>query len=174
MNPSRWRFLLFNAVGGAAILGSYVHGISTHASPGSTLWGGVPSGVQALYTASMFTAAAGFLSMFGYFFRLLPDGTRLFGGRLPVQAIYAPLLVVHVASTLWMPLTFFHAAAPSVARWTAVRTDLLLVGAGALLLIAAVATSKPRGRGFVGALVGSVAFAFQTAVLDALVWPALY
>jgi hypothetical protein len=172
MHSARWRFLLFNALGGAAVLGSYVHGIVTHDQPGRTLWGGIPLSVQHLYTASMGTATVGFLLLFAYFFRLLPDRARL--GRLPLSALYVPLLLVHVASTLWMPLSFAYNAAPSPAGWAAVRIDLLFVGAGALLLIAAVATTAPRGRGFVAALLGAIAFAFQTAILDALVWPALY
>ena len=174
MHPARLRFLVVNAVGGCAIFGSYLHGIATHAEPGKTLWGGVPLGLQPLYTVSMLTASLGFVLWFVYFFRLLPDAARLCGSRWSLRTLYLPLLMIHICSTLWMPLTFRYVASPSPLGWALVRIDLLLVGLGALLLIAAAATSTPRGRGFVLALIGACAFSFQTAVLDALVWPSLF
>jgi hypothetical protein len=174
MHPKKLRFIAFNALGGAAIVGSYLHGILTKTEPGKALWGGVPQPLQPLYTVSMLTATAGFLKMFSYFHSQDPDTARVFGGRFSLSSLYVPLGVIHVASSLWMPLTFKYLESPSPAMWAAVRGVLLLTGAGALMMIAAVATTSPRKSGRTAALIGACAFAFQTAVLDALVWPALY
>ena len=172
MKTSKLNLLLFNAIGGAAVLGSYVHGILTHPHPGRTLWGGLPESLRPLYTGSMLAAAGGFIGMITYLAKL-PEA-RILGGRLPLSAIYVPLGVIHVASTLWMPLTFAFADSQSQARWAAVRIDLALVGLSAIALIPAVATATPRGKGLAAALAGTAAFAFHTAILDAIVWPALY
>jgi hypothetical protein len=174
MKNSKLHLFLFNAIGGAAVLGSYVHGILTHPHPGKTLWGGLPESLRPLYTGSMLAAAGGFIGMITYLAQLPQKEARIFGGRLPLSAIYVPLGVIHVASTLWMPLTFAFADSRSEALWTAVRIDLALVGLSAIALIPAVATATPRGKGFAAALASTGAFAFHTAILDAIVWPALY
>jgi hypothetical protein len=67
-------------------------------------------------------------------------------------------------------------AAPSPGLWLAIRSVLALVGIGSLGLLVAIASASahaaPRARR--AAIVGAGFFALQTAVLDALVWPAYF
>ncbi len=99
-------------------------------------------------------ASLGFVLWFVRYFRLLPNEAHLCGGRGSLRARYLPLLMIHICSTLWMPLTFLYVASPSPLGWALAPIDLLLVGLGALLL-AATATGTPRSRGFVLALIGA-------------------
>jgi hypothetical protein len=75
-----------------------------------------------------------------------------------------------------MPLTFVMIQSPSPAVWLAIRLTLALVGVASLLMIAALIKMEPRSHGlsYKLALAGSVAFSWQTAVLDALIWPAFF
>jgi hypothetical protein len=67
-------------------------------------------------------------------------------------------------------------AAPSGALWGAIRVPLALVGLGSLGLGGGVATARPADAPVSRAiaLAGALAFSLQTAVLDALVWPAYF
>ena len=75
-----------------------------------------------------------------------------------------------------MPLTFEMLEAPGTGLWWAIRLALGAVGIGSLGLLAAIVAvrpvSAPGARRL--ALIGSAAFCFQTAVMDALVWPAFF
>jgi hypothetical protein len=173
----RWRLALvaLNVLGGLAVLGSYADGL---ARPGASaaLWGGVPEGLRPIYTVSMLLAAAGYFPMtaavlFGI------DATRArvaqrFGYGLFV-ILYASILI---PSALWMPLTFEMVAAPSPLLWAAIRGCLALVGLGSLGVLAALALVRPGPSPALRALAlaGAAAFCLQTAVLDALVWPAFF
>jgi hypothetical protein len=81
-----------------------------------------------------------------------------------------------VPSALWLPLTFAMLEAPSAGLWLAIRVTLALVGLGSLGLMAAIASALPRGGHGARriALVGTLFFALQTALLDALIWPAYF
>ena len=176
MPTERLLLLVLNVLGGLAVLGSYAHGIFTHEQPGAALWGGLPTAMRPLYQLSMLPATVGYLAFTHYvYFRLDPVATRLPFG-LGYGAFLALYLVVLLPSALWMPLTFAWVARPTPGLWIAIRLLLALVGVGALGLIVAVSRAVPRG-GAVGywlAVAGSVAFAFQTALLDGLIWPAWF
>jgi hypothetical protein len=176
MDATRRRFLIILIVGGVAVLGSYAHGLATHPETRNDVWGGVPEALKPLYTVSMFSAAAGWLLFTSYlFFRLPPLQTRSAGG-LGYGAFVALQTVALVGSALWMPLTVRYLDAPSAGLWWLIRLDLLAVGLASLGIIAALATAKPRPAPLwrALALLGSLLFAFQTFVLDALVWPAYF
>lgn len=166
---------VLNVVGGVAVLGSYALCIATHPNP-SAAWGGVPEGIQPIYTVSMFLAAFGYL-LFTYvlFFRVDPQRARLFDRpAYPIlNGLYAGVLI---PSALWMPLTMSMIDAPSVWLWVVIRVVLAIVGLSALGFLVALARIEPGpGRGWrIAAIVGVIAFANQTALLDALVWPAYY
>jgi hypothetical protein len=176
MRATRRSLLWLNLLGGAAVLGSYAHGLAGNPSTRSELWGGVPEALRPLYGVSMLLATAGYFA-FGFFvfFRLDPLRTRVLGrfGFCAFHLLYALILV---PSALWMPLTFGMLEAPSAALWLVIRATLALVGAGSLGLVAAVASAAPAqaplARGV--AVAGALAFSFQTAVLDACVWPAYF
>ncbi len=64
---------------------------------------------------------------------------------------------------------------PSPIAWLTVRTDLAVVAFGSLGLLAsllALPSDAPRGRTL--AVIGLIPFCLQTAVLDAIVWPAFF
>ena len=79
-------------------------------------------------------------------------------------------------SAVWVALTFAMLDAPSASLWFGIRMVLFAVGLGALALLAALLVARPRGsRAAFGITVaGCLAFCLQTAVLDALVWPAYF
>jgi hypothetical protein len=87
--------------------------------------------------------------------------------------LYALILA---PSALWMPLTFAMLEAPSGALWAAIRLTLAVVGLASLGLLAAIASARPADAPIARrvALAGALAFSMQTAVLDALVWPAYF
>jgi hypothetical protein len=163
-------------IGGTAVLASYAYGLATHPLTRADLWGGVPDPLRPFYTVNMFLAAAGYFA-FSYFvfFRLDPSETRI-GSRVGFNAFNVLYTLILVPSALWLPLTFAMLESPSAQLWWAVRLTLGLVGIGSVGLFAALAVVKsPRTAGARGAaLIGSALFCLQTAVLDALVWPAFF
>jgi hypothetical protein len=175
VHPSHRSLLWLNALGGAAVLASYAHGLASSETR-AALWGGVPEALRPLYTASMALATAGYFA-FGFFvlFRLDPGRTRVAGG-FGFGALHACYALILLPSALWLPLTARMLAAPGDALWLAIRGALALVALGSLGLVMALASAQPAsGRGVRAvALAGALAFSFQTAVLDALVWPAYF
>lgn len=165
--------LWINVLGGVTVLGGYALGLSSHPETRQDLWGGVPMSMRPLYTVSMWTATVGYLVSAGYlFFRTDHYSVRFLGnyGFGLVNALYAIALF---GAALWMPLTFEMLENPSTLLWLGVRGVLAMTAVGALGLVAALASMQPRPSGalYILAVLGAAAFAFQTAVLDALVWP---
>ena len=175
MDAPRARLLALNLAGGLAVLGSYAHGLTSNPELRGSLWGGVPESLRPLYTASMGLATAGYFAFsFFVFFRLDPARTRV--GRFGFDLFHALYALILLPSALWLPLTALMLEAPSGALWLAIRGVLALVGAGSLGLVLALVRARPAGasvaRGV--ALAGALAFSLQTALLDALVWPAYF
>jgi hypothetical protein len=176
MHPARRSLLWLNALGGIAVLGSYVHGLASNPLMRGAVWGDVPEALRPFYTVNMLLAAAGYFAFSSFVFRRLdPERTRIAGG-FGFGAFHVLYALILVPSALWLPLTFEMLAAPSAALWLAIRVTLALVGLGSLGLIAAIASAGPHeapGARRV-ALLGAAFFALQTAVLDALIWPAFF
>jgi len=175
MEPVRRRMLLINVLGGVAVLGSYAYCLATNPETRGQLWGDVPEWLQPAYTVSMLSAAVGyFLFTHHLFFRCDPRHSRVGGFDLDIfNAIYFGILA---PSALWMPLTFGMLNSPSSATWILIRIDLGLVGISSLALIAALGrlNTKAPAWSYWLAMLGSIAFAVQTGLLDALVWPAFF
>jgi hypothetical protein len=172
MHASRRSLWWINILGGSAVLASYAHGLASNPLTRGEVWGGVPDSLRPLYTVSMLLAAAGYFAFSHFiFFRLDPTKTRIGFGAFGV--LYALILI---PSALWMPLTFAMLEAPSDELWWAIRLTLGLVGVGSLGLLSALLTVRSSGAAGARwvAVVGSVAFCFQTAILDALVWPSFF
>jgi hypothetical protein len=164
-----------NGVGGLAVLASYAVGLSR---PGASeaLWGGVPDALRPLYTVSMGLAAAGYFPMTGaVLFGLDAARTRV-AGRLGYGSFLLAYALILAPSALWLPLTLQMVETPSPALWAAIRGVLALVAVGSLGVLAGLVSARPapppRLRAL--ALAGALAFCFQTAVLDAVVWPACF
>ena len=175
MHPKKKTWLAINAVGGAAVLGSYVHGIVTHPETRNALWGTIPAELQAVYGLTMWLAAGGYF-FFSYYFVVRTDAEQVRFGRFGFGLINALYALIMVTSALWMPLTFAYLENPSPGAWLLVRADLLLVAVGTIGLTLALFTMKPRAEGLAAvlALLGLLLFAVQTAFLDPIVWPQFF
>jgi hypothetical protein len=97
-------------------------------------------------------------------------------GRLGFGVFHVLYALILVPSALWLPITFEMLEAPSAALWVAIRGVLGLVAVGSLGLVAALASARPPEAPVARAvaLAGAAAFSFQTAVLDACLWPAYF
>jgi len=168
--------LVINIIGGAAVIGSYVFGLNAQSGGANALWGGVPKNIQPLYGVSMILSALGYFA-FLYFilFRLVPSEV-LIGERFGFSLFYAIFLVILIPSALWMPLTNIYVGNSSMSVWIGIRTVLALVGLASIALVWALLSLQTRvpGISYWLAVVGSGYFAFHTAILDAIVWAALF
>jgi len=176
VHPKKWLLLTINLLGGAAVLGSYAHGIRTHPSATDVLWGGVPGSIRTFYTVGMFLAAAGYFAFIYFFlFRLRPASARL-GNRFGFGAFNILFAGILIPSALWMPLTFATAEASSQVLLWGVRLVLAAVGLASLGLLAALLNTRPRQPlwAYWLAVIGCAAFCLQTAVLDMIVWSAYF
>lgn len=169
------RLALLQLIGGPLVLGSYAYCILRFPDASAMMWGGVPASVQPIYTAWMFVAAAGYFAYSWLFIlRTDPDRARVLGRGYGYFAVCYALILI--PSALWMPMTKWLLDEPSTLRFWLVRLDLFAVAAGSLGLIVAAAKLEPAPprRARTVALLGTLAFAVQTVLLDALIWPALW
>ncbi len=168
--------VIINVIGGIAVIGSYVLGLRGQSGGADVLWGGVPASIRPVYGVSMILSALGYFA-FLYFvlFRLTPDEVRI-GGRFGFSLFFAIFLVMLIPSAFWMPLTNVYVSNPSTGLWIAVRTVLLLVGLASIGLLWALLSLQPKNHGVAYwlAMAGSGYFAFHTAILDAIIWAALF
>ena len=164
-----------NIVGGTAVLGSYAYFLMAYPALAGDFWGGVPDGLRSVYTVNMFLAAAGYFA-FTFFLMYRMEPTTSGGGRFGLGTFNALYAMILLPSALWMPLTFAHLEAPSPGLWLLIRLVLFAVGFASLGVLTAFLTADPPGAPKLRrwAIVGAVAFCFQTAVLDALVWPVYF
>ena len=167
--------IALNIIGGIAVLASYAIGLGSESSNAAALWGGVPESIRPIYTVNMFLAAAGYFLFTPYIaFRLQPEQTRI-AGRFGYGLFHLFYALVLFPSAIWLQLTERMIAQPSAWMWAAVRLDLALIGLGSLGLLASLlllTSAAPRGRAL--AIVGLLPFCLQTALLDALIWPAFF
>ncbi len=168
--------LIINVIGGAAVIGSYIFGLSGQTGGANVLWGGVPANIRPVYTVSMILSALGYFA-FLYFilFRLNPSEVSI-AGVFGFSLFYAIFLVILIPSALWMPLTNLYVGNPSTGMWVWIRVVLALVGLASIALVWALLSLETKGTGIAywAAVVGSAYFAFHTAILDAIVWAALF
>ncbi len=168
--------LIINVIGGAAVIGSYIYGLNAQSSGANILWGGVSENIRPVYTVSMILSALGYFAfLYFIFFRLVP-GEVLIGGRFGFSLFYAIFLVILIPSAFWMPLTNVYVGNPSTSVWIGIRTVLALVGLASIALLWALLSlqGKVPGISYWLAVVGSGYFTFHTAILDAVVWAALF
>jgi hypothetical protein len=166
-SPATWRFAWINVAGGAAVLASYAWGLAHLGDDAATLWGGVPPWLQPLYQLSMWSAAAGYFPMTLAAATLLEQEP----GARRVPSLYSGILA---CSALWLPLTCAMLEQPSATLWWAIRLDLAVVGLCSVAVLVLLARSRIGSRLRVAGVAGAVAFCVQTALLDAIVWPAYF
>jgi hypothetical protein len=168
--------LIINIVGGAAVIGSYIIGLGAQTGGANVLWGGVPENIRPLYGVSMILSALGYFA-FLYFvlFRLTPDEVSI-AGVFGFSLFYAIFVLMLLPSAFWMPLTNAYVANPTTGMWVGIRTVLAIVGLASIALVWALLSLqiKVPGIAYWLAVAGSGYFAFHTAILDAIVWAALY
>ena len=175
MLSTRIAMVAINVVGGIAVLGSYAYCLTSYPARVGDFWGDVPDGLQGVYTVNMLLAAAGYFAFtFFLLFRArFPNG----GGEGAHLGRFNLLyLLILAPSALWMPLTFTMLESPSDGLWWLIRLVLATVGIaslGLLLGLVAVRPSSPS-LAYKLAVAGSAAFCVQTALLDAVVWPAYF
>ncbi len=168
--------LIINILGGVAVILSYIFGLRGQSGGASILWGGVPENIRPVYTVSMIISALGYFAFLYYiFFRLEPAQVSI-AGVSGFTMFYVIFLGILIASTFWMPLTNIYVSNPSTGIWIWIRVVLAVVGLASISLLVALLTmqGKVPGTAYWLAVVGSGYFAFHTAVLDAIVWAALF
>jgi len=175
MNPKKRSLIWINALGGTAVLASYAWNLLAHPELGSDFWGGVPAMMQSGYVVTMLLAATGYFAFTRFVFRLRPAQVKI-AARFGYGVFHWIYALILVPSALWMPLTYAMIVNPNAELWMAIRLTLEAVGVGSLLLLAALLWLQPRSpkRAHRFAVAGSIAFTFQTALLDMLVWPAYF
>ncbi len=163
-------------LGGAAVLVSYAYSLSLAPAAQASLWGGVRARLLPVYVPSMALAMAGYFA-FTYFllFPANPDRLRV-ANRFGYGLFHGLYLMILLPSALWLPLTSAMVQQPSGTLWFLIRLVLALVGVASIGLLLALLGLQPRqpARVYWLAVAGSVAFSFQTAVLDLFVWTALF
>jgi len=168
--------IVINAIGGAAVIGSYIFGLNTGSGGADALWGGVPINIRPVYGVSMILAALGYFAFMYYIlFRLTPSEVSI-AGIFNFNLFYAIFLVILISSALWMPLTNVYVSNPSTGIWIWIRTVLALVGFASIALVWALLSlqTKNPSISYWLAVAGSGYFAFHTAILDAIVWASLF
>lgn len=175
MEAERRSLLLLIAIGGSAVLASYVLAFVYEPEIRSGLWGGIPDSLQGVYTVNMLLAAASFF-----------PATFLLGFKTPLEAFaeqtgsrFGRLLAAYAAilipSAMWLPLTALYIQAPTPLLWIAIRVVLFLVGGGATLVGWMLIRRAQKGPPLAwAAAIGFFFFWLQTMVLDALIWPWYY
>jgi hypothetical protein len=176
MHPLKRTMFWINIIGGIAVIGSYVWGFKAIPDAGSVLWGSLPENLRRVSTAWMPLAALGyFLFTYLLLFRLNPDQSQI-AGRFGFAAFNWLYALILAPSALWMPLSAWALQNPIAARVWVVRLILWLVALASLLLIAALLSLHPRAPALAYglAVAGSVAFAVQTVIMDAVLWVAYF
>ncbi len=168
--------LIINIVGGAAVIGSYVYGLSGQSGGANVLWGGVPANIRPLYFVSMIISALAYFAFVYYLFFRLTPGEVVIAGRFNYSLFYIIFILMLVPSAFWMPLTNLYVANPSTGLWIGVRTVLIVVGLASIALCWAILSIQIKipGVSYWLAVAGSGYFAFHTMVIDAIIWAALF
>ena len=168
--------LIINVIGGIAVIGSYIFGLNAQSGGANVLWGGVPENIRPVYFVSMILSALGYFAFLYYvLFRLDPAQTSIWGTSGFVL-FYLIFLLMLIPSAFWMPLTNVYVGNPGTMIWILIRTVLAIVGLASIALFGALLTlnGKVPGVSYWLAVIGSGYFAFHTAILDAIIWAALF
>jgi hypothetical protein len=176
MNVQQIILLIINIIGGIAVIGSYVLGLSAQTGGANILWGGVPTGIRPVYTISMVISAIAYFAFIYFILFRIDTKDTLIWNRFSYSIFYLIFFLMLAPSALWMPLTNVYVNNQATGTWIAVRTVLAIVGLASIALVWALLSLQPKNTGFTYwiAVAGSAYFAFHTAILDAVIWAALF
>jgi hypothetical protein len=176
MNVQQIILLIINIIGGIAVIGSYILGLSTQSGGANILWGGIPAGIRPVYTVSMIISAIAYFAFIYFILFRIDTKDTLIWNRFSYSIFYVIFFLMLAPSALWMPLTNVYVNSQATGSWIAVRTVLAIVGLASITLVWALLSLQPKNTGFTywAAVAGSAYFAFHTAILDALIWAALF
>jgi len=176
MNVQQIILLIINVIGGIAVIGSYILGLGTQSGGANVLWGGVPAGIRPVYTVSMIISAIAYFAFIYFILFRIDTKDTLIWNRFSYSIFYLIFFLMLAPSALWMPLTNVYVNNQAAGTWIAVRTVLAIVGLASIALVWALLSLQPKYTGFSywSAVVGSAYFAFHTAILDAVLWAALF
>jgi hypothetical protein len=169
-------FLVINALGGFAVIASYVAGLVSHPNTEQLLWGRITPSLKSLYLVSMPLAAVSYL-LFLYFIVFHLDAKTVmiwgFDGFLVLDLIFMAILFF---SAFWMPLTYKLIETQSSGWWFSIRLVLFAVGLASLALLCSLLliNQKEPAWSYWLAVAGAAVFFIQTGILDAFIWPALF
>lgn len=176
MHRQKLALLVTILLGGSAILVSYASALLADPATLQGAWGGVTGQLRQVYVVFQLLAALGYFA-YTYFilFRLDPSEAQI-ANRFGFWAFNLLYLAILIPSAMYMPLTFQMLKQPSTGVWGAIRVVLAIVGLASLGLIGSLLALRPRHPvwAYWLAVAGSVAFSIQTALLDAVIWPAVF
>ena len=167
-----YAFGLVNILGGIAVLGSYIWGLSSYPEHRETLWGGISGAWRWVFFVSMMLAAVGYLTFAYYeFFR---SGAKAYqeNGILGPYTVSIICAVFLCASTVWMPSTLAYINTHQVQWWLVALSSLWVTAASLfLLLIALLLAGDYESSRYYYLAVGGIAYIlFHCTVFDAVVW----
>ena len=170
MKKKLYIFILINLIGGTAVLGSYIHGLSTQLELRGLLWGQVPETIRPYYTICMIFATIGYFFFTPYILKhFFNTKSATFNPNI-ISLLY---LGITIPSALWMPLTFEMLVNPSTSLWIGIRIILFTVGLSStfLMLIFLFSNIKKESPSYAMGIIGLIPFWIQTMILDAIIWP---
>ena len=165
--------VLVNLIGGTAVLGSYVWGVRQFDDPAAALWGDAPAIVRSSALATMLLAAFGYLWMFwGHLLWQSDFSSIKLRGRDAAWLIVGLDATILLLSALWMPLTVVTIQRQNELLRYVVFAILWGVAGATMFLVWALMTLESSAPSWSHrlAVAGSLAFALQTVILDAIIW----
>ncbi len=176
MSP-QYLFLLVNIIGGVAVIGGYVLGLSMYSEHREALWGGVQGNLRNAFTASMLLAAAGYITF--CFATIFKGGADEFGvNQIFVQYSLSVLSAIFlISASLWMPATiaFVHSG---ISYWWGIAVFSLWITALSLLwmtvMIAFSDVQSISGTIKYSSVIGLAYITFHCMILDAVGWVWLF
>ena len=176
MDEQKIWFLVINALGGLAVIASYVAGLVSHPNTEQLLWGRITPSLKPVYLVSMPMAAVGYLlCLYFILFQLNAPTVVIWGfdGFLVLDIIF---MVILVFSAFWMPLTYKLIETQWPGWWFYIRLVLFCVGLASLALLCALLMIDQRepAWSYWLAVTGAAVFFIQTGIMDAFIWPAFF
>ena len=161
-------FTLTTIIGLVGVGVSYYFGIKALPEGPQVLWGNTAENLKPFFLLTTALAIIGF-AVTVYFLLFKTD-------LMNYYPISRSVIVILVASMLWMPYMVQMIENPASFTWIKIRIVLLLVGLGAWFLFRRIMILEEEDYGLWRklAVVGSGLFFFHTFVMDAVLWPYLY